>query len=401
MIKMNPDLDRLHIYPFEKLRALTQDVTPPPEKKPISMSIGEPKHAPPSFVLNSLVENLDKIASYPTTKGLPELRTAIARWAEARFQLKNLCGETQVLPVNGTREALFAFAQACIDRSRKDAAVMMPNPFYQIYEGAALLAGAETAFLNCTNDNNFIADFDSTDEKTLQACQLVFICSPGNPTGAVMSSAELQKVIALADKYDFIVASDECYSELYFDEANPPCGLLQACADMGRNNFERCVVFHSLSKRSNLPGLRSGFVAGDKNIIGKFLHYRTYHGCAMPLPAQLASTQAWLDESHVQENRQVYTKKFAAVVDILKEVLPVSLPDAGFYLWPETPIADTDFARALYAAENVMVLPGSFLARDTVNGNPGSKHVRIALVAAYDECVEAAHRIKRFVQLSK
>lgn len=400
---MNPDLDRLHAYPFEKLRALTQDVTPQAGKSFISLSIGEPKHAPPAFVLNSLVENLDKIASYPTTKGLPELRTAIARWAELRFQLKqnSLCAETQVLPVNGTREALFAFAQACIDRSRKDAAVIMPNPFYQIYEGAALLAGAKTVFLNCTSDNKFITDFDSADEQTLRECQLAFICSPGNPTGAVMSSAELQKIVALADKYDFIVASDECYSELYFDEASPPCGLLQACADMGRNNFDRCVVFHSLSKRSNLPGLRSGFVAGDKNIIGKFLQYRTYHGCAMPLPVQLASIQAWRDEQHVQENRQVYTKKFAAVVDILKEVLPVSLPDAGFYLWPETPIADTDFARALYAAENVMVLPGSFLARDTATGNPGSKHVRIALVAPYEECVEAAHRIARFVKSLK
>lgn len=400
---MNPDLDRLHAYPFEKLRALTQDVRPPPEKKAISLSIGEPKHAPPAFVLNSLVENLDKIANYPTTKGLPELRTAIARWAEARFQLKenSLCAETQVLPVNGTREALFAFVQACIDRSRKNAAVVMPNPFYQIYEGAALLAGAKTVFLNCARANRFIPDVTSLDESTLHECQLMFICSPGNPTGAVMSSAELQKIIALADEYDFILASDECYSELYFDEASPPCGLLQACADMGRNNFDRCVVFHSLSKRSNLPGLRSGFVAGDKNILGKFLQYRTYHGCAMPLPVQLASVQAWRDEQHVRENRQVYTKKFAAVVDILKEVLAVSLPDAGFYLWPETPVADTEFARELYAAENVIVLPGSFLARDTPGGNPGSKHVRIALVAPYDECVEAAHRIRRFVQTLK
>ncbi len=400
---MNPDLERLHAYPFEKLRALTQDATPPADKSFISLSIGEPKHAPPQFVLDSLVENLGKIASYPSTKGQPELRAAISSWAETRFKLKpgGLCPETQVLPVNGTREALFAFAQASIDRGQENPTVILPNPFYQIYEGAALLAGAKTVFLNCTRENNFIPDFDSLDDGTLRDCQLAFICSPGNPTGSVMSSADFRKIITLADKYDFVIASDECYSELYFDEANPPYGLLQACAEMGRDDFARCVIFHSLSKRSNLPGLRSGFVAGDKSIIGKFLQYRTYHGCAMPLPSQLASINAWQDEKHVRENRKVYTQKFAAVVDILKEVLPVGMPDASFYLWPETPIADTDFAKALYAAENVMVLPGSFLARETSGGNPGSHRVRIALVAPYEECVEAAHRISRFVQALK
>lgn len=331
---------------------------------------------------------------------MPELRNAIAHWATARFSLRegSLSAEHHILPVNGTREALFAFAQAIIDRSATDPLIVSPNPFYQIYEGAAFLAGATPYFLNCTIDNGFIPDFAAVPTDVWQRCQLLFICSPGNPTGAVMDTATLKQLIALADEHDFIIASDECYSELYFDEDNPPAGLLQACAELGRDDFARCVVFHSLSKRSNLPGLRSGFVAGDAHVLEKFLLYRTYHGCAMPVPTQLASIAAWNDEAHVRENRAAYTQKFAAVINILKDVLPVSMPDASFYLWPETPITGEDFAQQLYAAQKVTVLPGSFLARDTDGINPGKQHIRMALVASLEECIEAAERIRYFVQ---
>lgn len=397
---MNPDLNLLHPYPFEKLAALKAAVKAPTQLHDILLSIGEPKHEPPAFVLQTLVDNLAKLSAYPTTKGLPELREAIANWASKRFALNagTFTADKHVLPVNGTREALFAFAQAVIDRSKQNPLIVSPNPFYQIYEGAAILSGAQPYFLNCTEENNFIPDFSAVPEKIWQDCQLLFICSPGNPTGAVMSTDQLKELIALADKYDFIIASDECYSELYFDEKNPPAGLLQACAELGRNDFSRCVVFHSLSKRSNLPGLRSGFVGGDAKILEKFLLYRTYHGCAMPVPTQLASTIAWQDEKHVINNRMAYRDKFDAVLDVIGGVLPVKKPDASFYLWPKTPINGETFAQQLYAQQKVTVLPGSFLARSANNSNPGEYYVRMALVAPLAECVEAAHRIKQFVQ---
>ena len=397
---MNPDLTLLHPYPFEKLAALKAAVNAPAHLNDILLSIGEPKHEPPAFVLETLVNNLSKLSAYPTTKGLPELREAIATWANRRFALNagTFTADKHVLPVNGTREALFAFAQAIIDRSKPNALIVSPNPFYQIYEGAAFLSGAQPYFLNCTAENNFIPDFSSVPEQVWRDCQLLFICSPGNPTGAVMSAAQLKELIALADEYDFVIASDECYSELYFDEGNPPAGLLQACAELGRDDFSRCVVFHSLSKRSNLPGLRSGFAGGDAKILEKFLLYRTYHGCAMPVPTQLASAVAWKDENHVIENRVAYRRKFDAVLDILADVLPVSKPDASFYLWPKTPINGERFAQQLFAQQKVTVLPGSFLARESDGINPGENYVRMALVAPLAECIEAAQRIKQFVQ---
>lgn len=397
---MNQDLNHLHPYPFEKLAALKAAVTAPAHLNDIMLSIGEPKHEPPAFVLETLVKNLNKLSNYPTTKGIPELRNAIASWATNRFKLKpgSFNAEKHVLPVNGTREALFAFAQAIVDRNQPDPIIVSPNPFYQIYEGAAILSGAEPYFLNCTPENNFIPDFAKVPAEIWQRTQLLFICSPGNPTGAVMNTEQLKELITLADKYDFVIASDECYSELYFDEANPPAGLLQACAELGRDDFSRCVVFHSLSKRSNLPGLRSGFVGGDAKILEKFLLYRTYHGCAMPVPTQLASVNAWQDEQHVIENREAYRQKFDAVLKILDSVLPVEKPDASFYLWPKTPIKGEQFAQQLFAAQKVTVLPGSYLAREANGVNPGEDYVRLALVAPLAECIEAAERIKAFVQ---
>ena len=394
---MNQDLELLQPYPFEKLNQLKAEVTPPKHLTHIALSMGEPKHPPPPFVVESLANNLSGLANYPLTKGIPELRQAIANWATNRFALKALDPETQVLPVAGTREALFSFTQACIT-PEPDALVVMPNPFYQIYEGAAILAGAQPYFLNCVADNQFAPDFDHVAPDTWKRCQLLFLCSPGNPTGAVLSSATLRKLIQLADQYDFTIASDECYSELYFDEAMAPTGLLQACAEMGRDDFSRCVVFHSLSKRSNLPGLRSGFVAGDARILQKYLLYRTYEGCALPVPTQIASIAAWQDEAHVKHNRELYRQKFAAVMDILGESLNLTLPDAGFYFWAETPIDDRDFAQQLFAQQNVMVLPGQFLGRDTNFGNPGTNRVRMALVATVEECIDAAQRIKQFVE---
>lgn len=397
---MNPDLNQLHPYPFEKLAALKAAVSAPRELTDIMLSIGEPKHEPPAFVLDTLANNLPKLSNYPTTKGLPELRTAIANWVTKRFQLNagSFTAENHVLPVNGTREALFAFAQAIIDRSKTNPLIVSPNPFYQIYEGAAILSGAEPYFLNCTPDNNFIPDFAAVPASIWERCQLLFICSPGNPTGAVMSSAQFKELIALADQYDFVIASDECYSELYFDEQNPPVGLLQACAELGRDDFARCVVFHSLSKRSNLPGLRSGFVGGDAKILEKFLLYRTYHGCAMPVPTQLASVAAWQDEQHVIANRDAYRAKFDAVLKVLDGCLEVQKPDASFYLWPKTPIKGELFAQQLFAQQKVTTLPGSYLARETDGMNPGEYYVRLALVAPLAECIEAAERIKAFVK---
>ncbi len=393
----NPDLDRLQPYPFQRLAALREPVTPPPDRPMISLAMGEPRHPAPAFVAEALIEHAHGLSSYPATKGAPALRQAICQWLSRRFQvpLDWLDAEHHALPVNGTREALFAFAQAMVDRTRPNARVVMPNPFYQIYEGAALLAGAEPHYLDAAATGQ--PDFDAVPDAVWADCQLLYICTPGNPTGAVLSVDQLQQLIRLADRHDFIIAADECYSEIYPDEDQPPPGLLQACAEMGRSGFERCVVFHSLSKRSNLPGLRSGFVAGDAALLARFLLYRTYHGCAMPPATQSASIVAWSDEAHVRENRALYREKFDAVLDILGGPLGLAPPEAGFYLWPEVPGSDTDFTLGLWREEHVAVLPGSFLARDGGQGNPGAQRVRMALVAEPEACIEAAHRILRYL----
>jgi len=395
---MNPDLNRLQPYPFERLAELKAGINPP-DFNHIALSIGEPKHPSPDFVLQILNQSIDKVGQYPLTKGMIELRQAMASWLQKRFSLtdNSIDAEKNILPVNGTREALFAFAQAVIDRS-KTPLILMPNPFYQIYEGAAFLAGAEPRFYNTTLDTNYLPDFDAIPESDWQACQLLYICTPGNPTGAVIPKEQLKALIEKAEKYDFIIASDECYSEIYFDENNPPPGLLQAAYEMGNTDFKRCVVFHSLSKRSNLPGLRSGFVAGDAEIMQAFLKYRTYHGCAMSGHHQLASISAWNDEQHVIDNREKYKQKFDSVLEILSPVLDVKLPDAGFYLWARTPISDTDFAKNLFATQNVTVLPGRYLSRTSDGLNPGEGHVRMALVASVDETVDAANRIHQFIK---
>lgn len=404
---MNPYLLQLHAYPFERLATLKAGTVPPASLTHIALSIGEPQHLAPDIVVQALIKNMDGLSKYPTTKGIPALRKAMAQWCTRRFHLQMpLDADTQILPVNGTREALFAFAQAAIDKSNvsdgQKPIVISPNPFYQIYEGAAFLAGAELYFVNCIAEKNFLPDFSGVPAEIWRRCQLVFICSPGNPTGSVMDVSAMQQLIALADEHDFIIASDECYSELYFDESLPPAGLLQACSLMGRHDFRRCVVFHSLSKRSNLPGLRSGFVAGDAKVLERFLLYRTYHGCAMPVQHQYASIAAWQDENHVIENRRFYTEKFDAVLTVLDGCLDVCKPSAGFYLWAKTPVTktlknDADFALALFAETNITVLPGSFLSRDTQEGNPGVGYVRMALVASLAECAEAANRIKAFM----
>ena len=397
---MNSNLQQLHPYPFEKLKQLKAGIEPPKDLSHIALSIGEPKHPAPEFVKKKLCDSIDKLALYPTTKGSLELRETISRWLEVRFSLPHLAidPEANVLPVAGTREALFAFTQAVIDTSIHKPVVISPNPFYQIYEGAAVLAGAEPYYLDCRSELGFIPDLSTVPEKIWQRCQLLQICSPGNPTGAVMSLADYEQAIELADKYNFILSSDECYSEVYLQEDNPPLGLLDACQQLGRTDFNRCVVFHSLSKRSNLPGLRSGFIAGDAKVLEAFLSYRTYHGCAMSLPIQEASIAAWSDEAHVVTNRTAYREKFAAVTDILRGTLEMTDPNASFYLWPKTPIDDEQFARGLYAQQNVTVLPGQYLSRQTATGNPGQNRVRMALVADIDECIEAAKRIVRYVK---
>jgi N-succinyldiaminopimelate aminotransferase len=395
---MNPDLDKLQPYPFEKLNALKAG-TSSTAKPHIALSIGEPKHATPKLITAALQRHLGPgLASYPMTRGIPELRQAICMWLSRRFSLPpdSLDPEHHVLPVNGTREALFAIAQAVVDRTRP-AVVVSPNPFYQIYEGAALLAGAKLHFAPCLSENGYLPDFDTVSPQTWTDCQLLYLCSPGNPTGAVMSQQRLQRLIDLAERYDFVIAADECYSEIYFDEARPPVGLLQAAAGMGNTNYQRCLAFHSLSKRSNAPGLRSGFVAGDAAVLAEFLRYRTYHGCALPLQHQHASIAAWQDETHVRDNRRLYREKFTAVLETLDGCLDVTAPDAGFYLWPRTPISDEDFARELFVQQQVTVLPGRYLSRTVAGANPGADHVRMALVAGEAETVEAARRIKEFV----
>ena len=394
---MHRNLDQLHPYPFQKLSGLLRGVAPPTEKHNISLSIGEPKHQPPAFVLEALANNLESISRYPLTRGSEDLRQAIAQWLAMRFKA-TVSAESQVLPVNGTREALFAIAQCTIDSS-ENPLVMMPNPFYQIYEGATILAGAQPYYMNTSAANNFLPDFDSVPVSTWKQCQLFYACSPGNPTGAIITETQWLELLDYADTYDFVIAADECYSEIYPDESAPPAGLLQVCASHGRDNFDRCLVFHSLSKRSNLPGLRSGFVAGDANILKQFLLYRTYHGCAMSLPVQMASIAAWKDEQHVQENREKYRQKFDAVLPVLEPWMTVSRPEASFYLSPElNGTDDTEFARGLYQQQHVTVLPGSYLSRESNGINPGSRRVRMALVAETEECIEAATRIADFCE---
>ncbi|MFZ5501943.1 MAG: succinyldiaminopimelate transaminase [Pseudomonadota bacterium] len=393
---MNPDLNKLQPYPFQKLARLFSEVRASRDYAAISLSIGEPKHATPQFIRDALTAGLDGLANYPTTAGGDALRNSIAAWLGARYEIPAPDAKTQVLPVNGSREALFAFAQAVIDRSKPDPAVVSPNPFYQIYEGAALLAGATAHFLNTLPQDNFVPDYAQLPECVWQRTQLIYVCSPGNPNGHVMSLREWQDLFEMSDRYGFVIAADECYSEIYFGD-NKPLGALQAALQLGRADYKNLLVFSSLSKRSNVPGMRSGFVAGDAAVIAQFALYRTYHGCAMNPAIQAASVAAWNDESHVAENRRLYADKFARVHALLRPLLPVALPDAGFYLWLPTPIADTAFAQALYRDYNVAVLPGSYLARHANGANPGENFVRLALVAPTDETVEAAQRIARFV----
>ncbi|MFO1273562.1 MAG: succinyldiaminopimelate transaminase [Rubrivivax sp.] len=392
---MNPLLDRLHPYPFERWRELTQGVTPNPALRPISLGIGEPKHATPALVEEAICSHLKGLSAYPATAGDPALREAFAGWLQRRYGV-TVNPTTQVLPVNGSREALFAFAQTVIDASRPGATVVCPNPFYQIYEGAALLAGAATAFAPSDPARNFAPDWSKVDEATWAKTQLLYVCSPGNPTGAVMPLSEWEQLFALSDRHGFVIASDECYSEIYFRD-EPPLGGLEAAQKLGRNAFRNLVSFTSLSKRSNVPGMRSGFVAGDARILKAFLLYRTYHGSAMSPVVQAASIAAWNDEAHVVANRELYRRKFAAVTPVLQQALEVALPDAGFYLWARVPGGDDiRYGRELLAQYNVAVLPGSLLARGSGAANPGAGRVRMALVAEVEECLEAAHRIVEF-----
>jgi len=394
---MNPRLQSLQSYPFEKLRKLFADVVPNAALAHISLGIGEPRHPTPELIKRALSESLAKLAAYPPTAGGDALRQAIAEWLARRYRLRSIDWKTEVLPVNGSREALFAFAQAVVDPARGDAVVVCPNPFYQIYEGAALLAGARPHYVNTTSERGFAADYGSVPEDVWRRTQLLYVCSPGNPTGKVLGLAEWKDIFTLADRHGFVVASDECYSEIYFDEAAPPLGALQAATELGRG-FERLVMFSSLSKRSNVPGMRSGFVAGDTALLKAFLLYRTYHGGAMNPAVQDASAAAWRDEAHVRENRRKYVEKFSRVAPLIQTALDVERPEAGFYLWAPTPVADTEYARRLYAEQHVTVLPGSFLARESNGINPGAHYVRMALVAEIDECLEAARRIIEFTE---
>ena len=396
---MNPLLARLPAYPFERLARLKAGITAPAGLTPIDMWIGEPRHEPPTSVLATLRENLHRLGTYPTTAGLPELRSACARWLERRYRLPggSVDPATMVLPVNGTREALFAFVQAAVDPGR-DPLVLMPNPFYQIYEGAALLAGAGPYFLDTTAANDYTPDLDAVPQSIWQRCQVLFLCSPGNPTGKVLPPGFLRQALALAERHDFIVAADECYTEIYLDERAPPAGLLEICLAAGHDRFQRCVVFHSLSKRSSVPGLRSGFVSGDPEILARFLLYRTYHGSAMPVPTQLASITAWHDDDYAVRNRHLYQEKFERVVPILAPFLDVQKPDGAFYLWPDVRRDDESFVRDLYASQAITVLPGSYLARDGTGRNPGAGRVRISLVPPVAQCIEAAERIRDFLQ---
>lgn len=395
---MNPNLNKLQPYPFERIRILKEGIIPPDDKKLISLAIGEPKHACAHFITAAVSDNLVGFQQYPLTKGSNALRSSIAQWLVQRFKLApdNIDPEHNILPVNGTREALFAFAQ-CVVNPIKNAKVVTPNPFYQIYEGAAFLAGAEPYYLACEEDNGFLPDYSRVSASVWQDCQLLYVCNPANPTGAVTDIEGLKDLLNLAEKYDFIIASDECYSELYFDESAPPPSLLQAAQEMGNADFKRCVVFHSLSKRSNAPGLRSGFVAGDAEILAQFLLYRTYHGCAMSMPIQQASIAAWSDEQHVFDNREQYRLKFASVLEILQPVMDVTQPEASFYLWAKTAISDELFTQQIYQQQHIDVVPGQYLSRSIAGKNPGKNRIRMALVAPLEDCTEAAMRIREFL----
>ena len=399
---MNPRLELLHTYPFEKLARLKSGVEPPKELPHVAMSIGEPQHEPPAFILETLRQNLHRLGSYPATIGLIELRSACARWLERRFTLGagKVNPETMVLPVNGTREALFAFVQGVVGKKAQPV-VAMPNPFYQIYEGAALLAGAEPYFLNTTASNGYLADLDAVPAEIWNRTELLFLCNPGNPAGAIAPQRYLEHALELAEKHDFIIAADECYAEIYLDENRPPPSLLQAALAMGRDKLQRCVVFHSLSKRSSVPGLRSGFVAGDAGVLASYLLYRTYHGSAMAVPTQVASAAAWDDDAHATLNRRLYQEKFARVMPILGPVLDVKRPEGAFYLWPDVHEDDEQFTRALFAEQNLTLLPGSYLARESNGENPGRRRVRISLTANVDQCVLAAQRIRDFITSRK
>ncbi|MEQ1814942.1 MAG: succinyldiaminopimelate transaminase [Nitrosomonas sp.] len=398
---MNPNLSQLQPYPFQKLRQLFEGVIRNTALHPIDLQIGEPKHATPDFIRHAMIDNLDGLSTYPTTQGTPALRNSIAAWIRRRFNLPGINPDTEIIPVNGSREALFSFAQAVIDPSANHPAVVCPNPFYQIYEGAALLASATPYFINTLPENRFRLDYSQLADAVWSRTQLIYVCSPNNPTGGVMKLDEWQELFALSDQHGFVIASDECYSEIYFDENAPPLGALDAAQRLGRSGFPRLVVFNSLSKRSNVPGLRSGYVAGDATLLEKFLLYRTYHGSAMNPAAQAASAAAWSDETHVVENRRLYAQKFSSSIALLSDTMAVQMPDAGFYLWIKTPVSDTEFTKRLYQDYNVTVLPGSYLARDAHGMNPGKDYVRIALVASPQECVEAMNRIKSLViQLS-
>jgi len=398
---MNPGFERLSAYPFERLAVLKQGLVPPAGLPHIALSIGEPRHAPPAFVVDALRAHLAELGSYPATRGLPELRAAAARWSERRFALPagSVDADSHVLPVNGTREALFAFVQAVVDarRGAATAVVAMPNPGYQVYEGAALLAGAEPYYLDTMAANGFLPELDAVPADIWRRCQLLFLCSPGNPGGAVMSRDYLAQALQLAHRFDFVIASDECYADLFDDEDAPPASLLAAAVGSGDPAFRRCMTFHSLSKRSSLPGLRSGFVAGDAALIKPFLLYRTYHGCAMPIPTQHASVAAWSEDGHVAANRALYRRKFDRVLPVLRPVIDVVRPAGGFYLWLHVGGDDESFTAELFAARHVTVVPGSYLARATATGNPGAGFVRISLVASEEECVQAAGRIRDFI----
>ena len=397
---MNPNLDLLQPYPFQRLRDLFKGITPNPAYSAINLSIGEPKHTTPQLIKDALANNLAGLASYPTTIGSLALREAISNWIARRYGVAPLNPETAILPVNGSREALFAFAQVIIDSTKSNPVIISPNPFYQIYEGAAFLAGATPYFLNTSPNkdsrHDYAMDFESVPVDVLSRTQLVYVCSPGNPSGKVMTLAQWKTLFELSDQYAFVIAADECYSEIYIDEAHPPLGALQAASKLGRD-YKNLVIFSSLSKRSNVPGMRSGFVAGDEKIIEKFTLYRTYHGCAMSPTVQAASITAWNDETHVMENRRLYADKFNRVTPLLHGALEVEMPDAAFYLWGKTNISDTEFALKLYRDFNVTVLPGSYLARYAHGLNPGQNFVRLALVASLDECIEAADRIQQLI----
>ena len=392
---MNENLNLLQPYPFQRLRDLFEGIAPNSQYTAVNLSIGEPKHETPKIIQKSLIDHIAGLANYPTTLGSIELRQAIANWATRRYGIPTLNIDKEIIPVNGSREALFALAQAVIDTSKPNPVVISPNPFYQIYEGAAFLAVAEPYFINTLPENQHKMDFSTVPSDVLNRTQLVYVCSPGNPSGKVMSLDDWQELFKLSDQYGFVIAADECYSEIYFDETNPPLGALQAANKLGRD-YSRLVVFSSLSKRSNVPGMRSGFVAGDSAIIAKFLLYRTYHGCAMSPAIQAASETAWNDEAHVVENRRLYTEKFSTITPMLKTVWSaVEMPDAAFYLWIQTNQDDTAVAIKLKRDANITVLPGSYLARDAHGINPGKGFIRMALVAPLAECVEAAQRIQQ------